>query len=46
MLVSTFEVLLKPQFPKDVPLPPGGQDISKLSRALLAYLSKGRDLSS
>ncbi len=35
MLVSTFEVLLKPQFPKDVPLPPGGQDISKLSRTVI-----------
>jgi LysM repeat protein len=35
MLVSTFEVLLKPQFPKDAPSFPGGMDISKLSRAVI-----------
>ncbi len=34
MLVSTFEVLLKPQFPKDAPLP-NGLDISKLSRTVI-----------
>ena len=36
MLVSTFELLVKPQFPKDAPVPPQGvPDITKLSRTVI-----------
>lgn len=36
MLISSFELLLKPQFPKDAPVPsPGLPDITKLSRTVI-----------
>jgi hypothetical protein len=35
MLLSTFELLLKPQFPKDALPEPGAIDISKLSRTVI-----------
>lgn len=36
MLISNFELLVKPQFPKDAPVPPAGvPDITKLSRTVI-----------